>query len=72
MSLTEIGQLYPKDPVAARKVMEAQGMKIGTGTGNNPWRYRDVSEQRRMRKYDPELANRLKAEAAASYVASIR
>ena len=36
MTMTEIGALYKKDPVAARKVMEAKGMKIGTETQGTP------------------------------------
>ncbi|WP_319466986.1 hypothetical protein [uncultured Pseudodesulfovibrio sp.] len=72
MSLTAIGELYKKDPVAARKAMEAQGMKIDTETSANPWLFKDVSEQNRIRSIDPELANRLEAEAAARYAASIR
>ncbi|MGE4421899.1 MAG: hypothetical protein AB7D39_06345 [Pseudodesulfovibrio sp.] len=72
MSMTEIGALYKKDPVAARKAMEAQGLKIDTGRGGNPWINRDVTEQKRIRSIDPELANRLEAQAAAHYAASIR
>jgi type I site-specific restriction endonuclease len=72
MSMTEIGALYKKDPVAARKAMEAQGMKIDTGRGGNPWIQRDLTEQKRIRSIDPELANRLEAQAAAHYAASIR
>ncbi|WP_319583475.1 hypothetical protein [uncultured Pseudodesulfovibrio sp.] len=72
MSMTEIGALYKKDPVAARKAMEVQGLKIDTGRGGNPWINRDVTEQKRIRSIDPELANRLEAQAAAHYAASIR
>ncbi|MGE4193295.1 MAG: hypothetical protein AB7E51_07895 [Pseudodesulfovibrio sp.] len=72
MSLTEIGELFKKDPVAARKAMEAQGMKISTETSSNPWLFTDVSEQKRIRSVDPELANRLEAQAAAQRAASIR
>ncbi|WP_338668060.1 hypothetical protein [Pseudodesulfovibrio methanolicus] len=72
MSMTEIGALYKKDPVAARRAMEAQGMKIDTGWGGNPWINRDVTEQKRIRSIDPELADRLEAQAAAHYAASIR
>ncbi|MEZ7198319.1 hypothetical protein [Pseudodesulfovibrio karagichevae] len=72
MSMTEIGALYKKDPVAARKAMEAQGLKIDTGRGGNPWINRDVTEQKRIRSIDPELADRLEAKAAAHYAASIR
>ena len=70
MNITEISELYKKDPVAARKAMEAQGMKIGTETAPNPWLFKDVSEQNRIRSIDPELANRLEAQAAAHYAAS--
>lgn len=72
MSMTEIGALYKKDPVAARKAMEAQGLKIDTGRGGNPWIQRDLTEQKRIRSIDPELADRLEGQAAAHYAASIR
>ena len=72
MSMTEIGALYKKDPVAARRAMEAQGMKIDTGRGGNPWINRDVTEQKRIRSIDPELADRLETQAAAHYAAQNR
>ncbi|WP_316896841.1 hypothetical protein [Pseudodesulfovibrio indicus] len=72
MSMTEIGALYRRDPIAARRAMEAQGMKIDTGRGGNPWINRDVTEQKRIRSIDPELADRLEAQAAANIANSIR
>ena len=72
MTLSEIGALYKKDPVAARKAMEAQGLKIDTGRGGNPWINRDATEQKRIRSIDPELADRLEAQAAAHYAAQNR
>lgn len=72
MTLSEIGALYKKDPVAARKAMEAQGMKIGTEEASNPWLYRDETEKKRIRSIDPELADRLRSQAVAHNIAMNR
>lgn len=67
MSLTEIGALFKTDPAAAREAMEAQGMKIGTEYGPNPWKTGDKIAQHKLMASDPVLAKRLEADATVDY-----
>lgn len=65
MPLTEIGELFRRDPEQAAKVMRQQGMDPGAGLGGrNPWVYNDRKGQELLEKMAPEKAARLRAEAA--------
>jgi len=65
MPLTEIGELFKRDPAKAAEVMRAQNMDPGAGLGGrNPWVYGDRKGQELLEKMDPKKAARLRAEAA--------
>ena len=73
MTLTEIGELFKKDPAKAAEVMRQQGMDPGAGHGGrNPWVYNDRKGQELLEQMDPAKAARLKAEAASMQKVRIR